>query len=385
MKQQFGTTQSQKLLKLLEEHGHEAVYVGGAVRDFLLGKTADDYDIATSATPNEVKEIFPNTVDIGIEHGTILVLLEGAQFEVTTFRGPNAELGLNTLEEDLRHRDFTMNALAMTKDGELVDFVNGAADLKMGVLRAVDEPIDRVTEDPLRIIRAIRFSAALNLEIEPKTLKAMVLKAPTLENVAVERVKKEFDKLFVTEFLLEAFPYAEAIKLVDIFPFPRSNPSLLTACLPFKTVYEGWAYIMLAGKYGAHEIAKVYKLSNDEKQYLTQVEGAVNIRLKSDFTIDALYHYTSSSLFMAEKFLAAMQKQINYRTQEDFEALRQQLPIHSKKDLVVDGQLLMKWVNEPQGRWIGEWMSKIEYAVLHRQCENDETAIREWFIHDFKK
>ena len=157
----------------LENAGYEAVFVGGAVRDYLLGKTATDIDIATSAEPEEVKAVFPITVDIGTAHGTVLVLMNGEPIEVTTYRTegtytdhrrPDEVRFVKSLQEDLRRRDFTMNALAMTKDGELIDLFGGKADMADRIIRAVGNAADRFNEDALQDVSGLsvlRLSSAL--------------------------------------------------------------------------------------------------------------------------------------------------------------------------------------------------------------------------------
>ena len=149
------------VIEKIEKAGYEAVIVGGAVRDFLLNKQVNDVDVATSATPDEIKKIFHSTVDIGIAHGTILVLDEGQPIEVTTyrtegiyvdFRRPEQVTFVNSLEKDLERRDFTINSMAMTKTGELIDLFGGRQDIKNNTIRSVGDPNSRFREDALRML-----------------------------------------------------------------------------------------------------------------------------------------------------------------------------------------------------------------------------------------
>ena len=192
------------VIKQLEHAGYEAVVVGGAVRDALLGRAVHDVDVATSAMPSEVKAIFSRTVDIGIQHGTVLVIVPEAPVEVTTYRTdgeytdhrrPEAVQFVRSLAEDLKRRDFTMNAIAMRLDGSFVDYYGGREDIEAGVIRAVGEAQARFAEDALRMLRAVRFSAQLSFTIEPATMQAMREQAADIEWIAKERVKAEFDKL----------------------------------------------------------------------------------------------------------------------------------------------------------------------------------------------
>ena len=210
----FGTEPSREVIRSLENAGYEAVFVGGAVRDYLLGKAATDIDIATSAEPEEVKALFPMTVDIGTAHGTVLVLMNGEPIEVTTYRTegtytdhrrPDEVRFVKSLQEDLRRRDFTMNALAMTKEGELIDLFGGKADMADRVIRAVGNAGDRFNEDALRMFRAVRFTAVLGFDIEDQTCKAICDHAEQIRYISVERLKAEMDKLFVSDNPVKAF------------------------------------------------------------------------------------------------------------------------------------------------------------------------------------
>ena len=158
------------ILKKIEAAGFEAYFVGGSVRDVLLGQPIHDVDIATSAFPAEIKEIFPRTIDVGIEHGTVLVLDGDEQYEITTFRTESAYQDfrrpdqvefVRSLEEDLKRRDFTINAFALKEDGEIVDLFDGLVDLENNVLRAVGNPHERFHEDALRMMRGLRFVSQL--------------------------------------------------------------------------------------------------------------------------------------------------------------------------------------------------------------------------------
>lgn len=195
------------IIKNLQLHGYEAYAVGGCVRDSILARRPKDWDITTSARPEEVKKLFKRTVDTGIEHGTVTVLLGKDGYEVTTYRidgayedsrHPKEVLFTNRLEEDLRRRDFTINAMAYNDEVRLVDVFGGMQDLNHHLIRCVGEPKERFSEDALRILRAVRFSAQLNFPIESKTAAAVRELAPTLEHISAERIQAELVKLLVS-------------------------------------------------------------------------------------------------------------------------------------------------------------------------------------------
>ena len=164
------------ILKTLEGAGFAACFVGGCVRDTLLGRPVHDWDVTTSALPEEIMALFPRCIPTGIKHGTVTVLLRGESFEVTTFRRdgayhdgrhPDGVVFVPNLTEDLARRDFTINAMAMHLDGRITDCFDGKADLKRGIIRCVGDPERRFREDALRMLRAWRFSAQLGFAIDP--------------------------------------------------------------------------------------------------------------------------------------------------------------------------------------------------------------------------
>ena len=195
------------IINILETAGFEAYAVGGCVRDTLLGRTPNDWDITTSARPEQVKELFHRTVDTGLAHGTVTVLMDKEGFEVTTYRvdgeyedgrHPKEVTFTARLEEDLKRRDFTINAMAYNHRKGLVDLFDGQKDLEGKVIRCVGDPLERFTEDALRIMRAVRFSAQLGFSLETDTRKALSVLAPNLKHVSAERIQVELVKLLVS-------------------------------------------------------------------------------------------------------------------------------------------------------------------------------------------
>lgn len=382
MRASFATIASMKVMERLAEQGHEAVFVGGAVRDHLLGKQATDIDIATSAEPHEVKKIFPHTIDIGISHGTVLVVLDQESIEVTTYRTGEGRFE-KSLRVDLLHRDFTINALALTKDGDLVDLYGGQEDLNNRVIRAVGVAQERMEEDPLRMIRACRFASVLDFEVEKATFETINQQANLVENVAVERIKVELDKLFLGQNPYKGLQLILQSGLAQALPLFPQDFTHMKAVFPFNSAEEGWATLMLLGHFTANEISAAYKLSNDEKKFLLAVQNAYQIRQQHSFTKDEVYFFDTIVLYVSEKIYRAMNDEIPAISMKEIERQKAALPIQSKENLQVNGQDLLRWAGGKGGRWVGEWMQKIEYAVLHERCENHPNTIKEWFINDF--
>jgi len=192
------------IIDTLQKHGFEGYAVGGCVRDAMLSRVPQDWDITTSAKPEQVKELFKHTVDTGIQHGTVTVMLDHEGFEVTTYRidgeyedarHPKEVQFTSNLLEDLRRRDFTINAMAYNEKDGLVDAFDGLGDLKRGIIRCVGIAEERFTEDALRMLRAVRFAAQLGFDIEDKTKAAISKLAPNLAKVSAERIQIELVKL----------------------------------------------------------------------------------------------------------------------------------------------------------------------------------------------
>lgn len=193
-----------KIIEILEAAGYEAYAVGGCVRDSILGREPNDWDITTSAKPEETKRLFARTIDTGIKHGTVTVMLDKEGFEVTTYRidgiyedsrHPKEVTFTASLEEDLKRRDFTVNAMAYNERTGLVDIFGGLADIEQGIIRCVGNAEERFTEDALRMLRAVRFSAQLGYEIEEQTKQAIRRLAPNLNKISAERIQVELVKL----------------------------------------------------------------------------------------------------------------------------------------------------------------------------------------------
>ena len=196
------------IIETLEQNGYEAYAVGGCVRDSILGREPNDWDITTSADPYEVKKLFSHTIDTGLQHGTVTIMLEHVGYEVTTYRidgdyedsrHPKEVTFTKSLEEDLKRRDFTVNAMAYNDRDGLIDLFHGMDDIQKKVIRCVGNAEERFTEDALRIMRAVRFSAQFGYEIEPETKKAIVKLAPNLKNISAERIREELIKLLVSD------------------------------------------------------------------------------------------------------------------------------------------------------------------------------------------
>lgn len=216
---------AKRIVQRLRAAGHEAYFAGGCVRDRLLGREAHDIDVATSAHPEDVQKLFPRTVAVGAQFGVIVVLEEGTEFQVATFRADGVYIDgrrpesvtFCTAEGDALRRDFTVNGLFYDPIGDRVlDFVGGAEDLKSGLIRCIGEPAERFQEDKLRLLRGIRFAATLGFQIDPPTWAALRAQAASISTVSAERIREELVKIFLHPSRVRGFDLLDESGLLEI-------------------------------------------------------------------------------------------------------------------------------------------------------------------------
>ncbi|MEC1179076.1 CCA tRNA nucleotidyltransferase [Metasolibacillus meyeri] len=378
---------AKRVIEKIEQAGFEAVFVGGVVRDFIIGKPNNDVDVATSALPAEVKAIFQYTIDVGIEHGTVLVLDEGEPIEVTTYRTdglytdhrrPDEVTFVRTLKEDLARRDFTMNAMAMTRTGTIIDLYNGQEDIQKKVIRAVGYAEQRFQEDALRMIRAIRFSAQLGFTIEFETMSAIKTLAEQIQYVAKERVHAEFNKMWVSRFPAQGMAMLEQTTLSqylqgsfiaeDWHNFQTTNPLV------------GWAYFYVLNE--QEPFFSYYKCSNKEKVFAKQVAEAYS-KLQEDWQVHDYFYYELDVLETAFR-IAEWRRQAVAFSVHEIAARKAVLPIATIQQLAISGRDLMEWAQTKGGAWLKEALHAALLAVLTKQVENNKEQLKEWF-HDIYK
>lgn len=381
----------QKALPVLEkikEAGFEAYFVGGSVRDAILQRPIHDVDIATSSYPEETKQIFPRTADIGIEHGTVLVLDGDEEYEVTTFRTedvyvdyrrPSSVSFVRSLEEDLKRRDFTVNAFALDETGDIIDLFDGLKDLENQVLRAVGVASERFNEDALRIMRGFRFQASLGFELEAETFKAMKDLTPLLEKISIERTFVEFDKLLLAPFWRVGLSSMIESQAYDYLPdMEASREKLqklfdLEADFTFESSEQAWAALLWVLEIkDAQLFLKHWKTS---RQFAKQVQDLLTIltlREKGELSKRDCYRFDLDSLLQAENLRRAQGKEVNPQAIID---TYKSLTIHDKKEIQINGGILIKHYGYQPGPDLGDVLEEIEYAIVDGDLENSSEAI----------
>lgn len=383
------------ILNKIKEAGYEAYFVGGSVRDVLLGRPIHDVDIATSSYPEETKAIFNRTVDVGIEHGTVLVLENGGEYEITTFRTedvyvdyrrPSQVSFVRSLEEDLKRRDFTVNALALDENGQVIDKFTGLQDLEQKRLRAVGEAADRFEEDALRIMRGFRFAASLDFDIESATFEAMKSHSLLLAKISVERSFIEFDKLLMAPHWRKGILAMIACQAYDYLPgLGQQEIALkqLTVSLAddftFSDHHQAWAYLIISlSIQNSKPFLKAWKTSNDFQRCVAQLVTLYHIRQERPFEKLDIYQYGKKLARLIESLRQAMGQDVDMAY---IEQLDQALAIHDKHDIVVNGSHLIKNFVLKPGPELGVILERIELAIVEGHLANELDAI-EAFVRE---
>ncbi|QDP40439.1 CCA tRNA nucleotidyltransferase [Radiobacillus deserti] len=380
-----------QIIQRLKESGYDAYFVGGYVRDFLLERETNDIDIATSATPDEVKTVFPKVIPVGIEHGTVIVRIDGESFEVTTFREesnytdfrhPDRVKFVTNIEQDLSRRDFTMNAIAMDDRGTLIDPFHGIEDLRSKSICTVRDPALRFQEDPLRIMRAVRFVSHLGFSIERNTKQAMEEYGSLLAKISIERVVQELEKLFSGLFVKKAiFDFWET-DLMNQIPIMKDSEPIQERVrmlrIPLGNITEIVAFCGLVDStHSVRRIVEEWKLSRQIRAEADHLVSAINSYKNSgvnDWMIYRLPSHLDQSLIRLVEVI--MDDKI---PNEIIRVIRNQLPIAERKQLTINGVDVAKWFpNKPKGPWLGQWMEAIEHAIVTRKIPNEKSKIKEW-------
>lgn len=383
------------ILTKIKEAGYEAYFVGGSVRDVLLERPIHDVDIATSSYPEETKAIFNRTVDVGIEHGTVLVLENGGEYEITTFRTedvyvdyrrPSQVSFVRSLEEDLKRRDFTVNALALDENGQVIDKFRGLIDLEQKRLRAVGKAEERFEEDALRIMRGFRFAASLDFDIEAATFEAMRSHSPLLEKISVERSFIEFDKLLMAPHWRKGISAMIACQAYDYLPGLKQQEAGLNHLIvslkdnfTFSDHHQAWAYVMISlAIEDPKSFLKAWKTSNDFQRYVTKLIALYRIRQERSFEKLDIYQYGKEMASLVEGLRKAQSLSVDM---DHIEALDQALAIHNKYDIVLNGSHLIKDFGMKPGPQLGLMLEKVELAIVEGRLDNDFTTI-EAFVRE---
>ncbi|OUN50123.1 CCA tRNA nucleotidyltransferase [Enterococcus cecorum] len=377
------------VIQKLNHAGFEAYFVGGSVRDCILNLPIHDVDIATSAFPAEIKAVFDKTIDVGIEHGTVLVLHQEESYEITTFRTestyqdyrrPDHVDFVRSLEEDLKRRDFTINALALDPTGRVIDLFNGLEDLEQRRLKAVGVAEERFHEDALRMMRGLRFVAQLDFDLEEKTQVAITNNAFLLSKISVERICIEFEKLLLGQNVQQAFQlfittdcFKYCPQLADKQHFLQQMSEILR--FPIQDLSVAWCLLIdqleIAIKH-QKAFLKEWKLSNQRIHEVLLLREALEIIKQRP--LDVLDYYQLNETCLTQLFYIAPFYDLALSKESLLNQYRL-LVIHSLKDLAINGNDLMRALNRRGGLWLKETLTHCERAVLLKEVANEREAL----------
>lgn len=377
------------VLKRLEEEGFSAYFVGGCVRDLLLQRHIKDIDIASSARPEDVQRIFPKTIPVGIEHGTVIVRHDSVSYEVTTFRKedeykdyrrPSNVWFVDDLKEDLSRRDFTFNAMAMDTSFQLIDHFGGREDLKREQIRTVGDPNLRFSEDPLRIMRACRFMSVFNMMIEKQTNDAIKEKAHLLKRISTERISIEFIKLLQGEQAGHVLEFMKKSSVLNYLPTElqekqnglymdfywntlESDEQRWTAILLLSDVSDGRAFL------------KSWKLPNHMIKNVEELMSAYEIDSWSKME---LYRYGLETALSSITLKSAMEKKDYAIVKEQLHQRYSEIPITSRKDIPIDGEDILEITNREPGIWLGKLLEEMEKKIVDGELTLNTSTLKDW-------
>ncbi|MFK4423022.1 CCA tRNA nucleotidyltransferase [Bacillus mycoides] len=381
------------IIEMLKQHGHEAYFVGGSVRDLIIDRPIGDIDIATSALPEEVMAIFPRHVPVGLEHGTVIVVENGEPYEVTTFRTeseyedfrrPSSVQFVRSLEEDLKRRDFTMNAIAMTKEGEMVDLFAGKEAIRLKEITTVGDAADRFQEDALRMMRGIRFVSTLGFSLEIKTKQAIETYGHLLEHIAIERITVEFEKLLTGTYCVNGLQELVETKLFSHLPYLQMSEERLLKATQYKwdsfeTDVEAWAFFLYCiGEEHPSVFLRQWKFSNKKIKDIVAVILAIRSRKEKEWDTILLYKTGIRIAEMAERVYEAIIESYNSASVKQVQSLFHALPIKNRQEMNVTGNDLLSWTDKKPGPWVAEMLQNIEEAIVQGDLVNKKEDIREW-------
>lgn len=370
------------ILEKLIESGYEAYFVGGFVRDYLLNKESDDIDITTNALPDEVEELFENTKATGKKYGTITVYLEEHAFEVTTYRidkeyenhrKPESVVYTNKLIDDLKRRDFTINALAMDSGGNIVDLFNGKDDLEKGIIKAIGNPDERFDEDALRILRALRFVSKFGFLIEESTLKSMKNNVEKLNLLPSERVIPELEYIFKEIYQKQAIKYMVDIDIKRAFPIFTQSIALYSNSEINLDFTEFFAFsLCLENK----EIPEYWRFSNKEKMLMYRMVHILKTIKNSRFNPSLVYKLGKTACLRANKI--QLIRFPNNDQEMLIEEIEEHLPIKRRDQMQINGSDLLEIKKIYNEEIIGEVLEELEFQVVNRHLQNDFEKLKEY-------
>ena len=345
-----------KMLSFLEENGFNAYVVGGFVRDYLLNRESNDVDITTDATPKEIKEIFQDACLPNQDYGSVTVMYKNIHFEITTFRKeevyfdnrrPSKVIYSHNLNEDLMRRDFTINAICMNKEKEILDPLGGQQDLINRKIRTIGKAKDRFSEDVLRILRAVRFATTLDFTLTTEVEEAIKETKYLLNHLSMERKKEELDKIFSSPNVILGLNLIKKLGLDKELGLER-----ISQVKPCSQMMGIWTML---------EVDELYPFTKNELDLMSNIRKVLKLSPKNK---EALYYYGLYPSIVAGEILGIDRKEIN--------EIYQDLPIHNRKDLAITTPQILSLLKKEPGPFLKDLYQYLEKAVLNKSLKNEK-------------
>ncbi|WP_228469464.1 CCA tRNA nucleotidyltransferase [Paenibacillus sp. JNUCC31] len=406
--------QSEQVLRTLNEKGYEAYWVGGCVRDELMKRSVDDMDITTSASPEQVMELFADCIPTGLQHGTVTVRSGGCYFEVTTFRTeseykdnrrPTAVHFVQDIKEDLQRRDFTMNALAMDRNGNIVDPFGGQTDIQDERVRCVGSANERFGEDALRMLRCVRFASVFDFKIAHNTWKGLVRQKDLLQHIAMERVRTEMVKMMAGAHPLRGLELLRRSQALEYVKAPvhveRFNQILLSNMEQLKgeNVLLRWSILLIAGYFTRDEadaLLRKWTFSNDDRSRMTgvleveqQVKSLVQeqkdeetLRAEWIVTVLSCGRQATEDWLMIQRLLPSGWREQGGLLEGQIDAIQfngaawsQSMKVHEMKDLHITGENILQLLGRKGGPWLGQLMKYLLKETAIGKIKNQHEVL----------
>lgn len=354
---------SLKLLNKLTDFGYKSYIVGGFPRDLKVGKQTKDIDICTNATPMELVNIFQNVETVNSEYGMVTVTFEKTKFEITTFRKEKNYIGrkpskieyIDSLKEDLQRRDFTINTLCIDKNGHFIDLMGAFKDIENKVIKMVGDPKIRLKEDPLRILRAIRFATVLDFEIEQNLKNNIKKNAYLLKKLSYDRKKEELDRIFCSQNKAKGISLLRELKLIDALEIPKLKNIKIT---PTSIVI--WSQLDALGK---------YNFTSSEKEYILKINKLKNLNILDN-----------KILYEHGLYVCTLVAELNDIDKALLTKIYSEMPIHSKLDINLKPVEICEILNKEPGDFLRELIKDLEDKILTGELENDKEKLKKYVL-----
>lgn len=357
---------SLNILKKIEENGYKAYIVGGFVRDKILNIESVDVDICTNATPKDLSTIFDNIKYTGLKYGSVTLIYKNIHFEITTFRKdigyidnriPKKVKYINNLIDDLKRRDFTMNTLCIDSDGNIIDLFSSINDIRNKIVKMVGNPKIRLKEDSLRILRAIRFATVLDFEIDDSLKKYIKKYGYLLKKLSKNRKKEELNKIFSSPNIMKGINYIKELNLVEYLELTNFDNIKLTS-----SIIGIWA-----------QIGSNYDFSNHEKEMIKDINELLNKDIYSPYN---LYYYGLYVSHIVGEILNIDKKIIT--------KIYNNLPIHSRKDIKLNGKEIMDILSTKDTSTIKIVIKDLEIHILSNSISNEKNILIDYILKKYK-